>query len=260
MPSPTRSTTAAPAAPTAPASASSVACIIRGAITSWRIRHRIWSITSPRRRAAAVAASQPSCAVTSWPTPRAPTIRPSASSTGATQSDRHTAAPSGRFSQARRPRTAAVGVNGFQRIPDPPAGVSKLLAGIPSRVSTPQPSAGSGCRNTKRPQASVSNARSATSVTRSRQRWRLSSSAARNGAATASACATVMSIWPIPSPQPALHAIRVKAALRAAIDVAAAVTLTRDGPLRMVRPNSDRGPSHDRPHAPARHRGVVGAA
>ena len=47
------------------------------------MRHRMWSSTSPRRRAAAMAESWPSCSVVSWPMPRAPMMRPSASVSGA---------------------------------------------------------------------------------------------------------------------------------------------------------------------------------
>ena len=94
-----------------------------GASTSWRMRHRMWSSTSPRRRAAAMAASWPSCSVVSWPMPRAPMMRPSASVSGAAAKARQMLLPSGRFSQARRRRTAPVGRNGLNPVV-PPASAS----------------------------------------------------------------------------------------------------------------------------------------
>jgi hypothetical protein len=172
------SITAAPSAPTAFISPSSAACIMRGAITSWLIRHRIWSSTSPRRRAVAVCAASLSNSVQSIPSPRAPTRRPSASSRGPPEHASITRLPSIRFSQARRRLAGTVRRNGLNALgPAPPA--SSNSAGWPISVAVGQPNTGSGARKMKRPEASVSKTMSAAVMTRSRQRWRLSSSARR---------------------------------------------------------------------------------
>ena len=80
------------------------------------------------------------------------------------------------LSQACRRRTGAVTRNGLKPFAAvPPA--SNNSAGWPISVAVDHPSEGSGMTNTKRPHSSVSYARSAAMVTRSRQRCRLSSRA-----------------------------------------------------------------------------------
>ena len=98
--------------------------------------------------------------------------------------DKQTIDLSARFSHTRCRRMAAAGRNGLNAAvnsPSTPVSINDNSADCPSRLATGQPSTVSCDKNTNRPAASVSNARSAARLRRSCQRCRLSSWAPRSG-------------------------------------------------------------------------------